>query len=424
MLSSNIVCKPSNMSLSPIVLSIPIFFILIGVELLIQHFSKKKIYRLNDAITNLSCGITSQITGIFLKIGTIALYQLILENLALFTIPVTWWSVLILFLLADMLYYWGHRMSHEINLFWGSHVVHHQSEDYNLSVALRQSSFQTIWTFGFYLPLAVLGFDTVTFALVSALITLYQFWIHTETIDRMGVFEYVFNTPSHHRVHHGRDPKYIDKNHAGTLIIWDKIFGTYQQEEETPTYGITKPINSWNPLWANFDHYVQMASQAANTPGLLNKLGVVFNKPGWRPQELGGYQPAPPVRKSEYLKYDVKPSPKINLYVFFQFVVALIITSYFLFTQGNYELLEKGVFSGLVIISVVSCGGLLEKRSWSISSEWIRVIWLITLSYYYYQFEIITLILSGYALLSIIWLQFLKSEFQANKVLNAASTGS
>ncbi len=137
LLSSNLVCKQTKMDVNPIVLSIPIFFILIGLELIVQHFAKKKTYRLNDAITNLSCGITSQITGVFLKIGTIALYQFIYENFSLLIIPVNWWTVTILFITADMLYYWGHRMSHQINLFWGSHIVHHQSEDYNLRLSSK-----------------------------------------------------------------------------------------------------------------------------------------------------------------------------------------------------------------------------------------------------------------------------------------------
>jgi len=329
------------MDISPIVLSIPIFCVLIGVELLVQHFTKSKIYRLNDAITNLSCGITSQITDVFMKIGTIALYQFVYEHFALITIAVNWWTITLLFITADMLYYWGHRMSHQINLFWGSHVVHHQSEGYSLSVALRQSSFQTLWTFGFYLPLAIIGFDTLTFALVTAFITLYQFWIHTETICKMGILELVLNTPSHHRVHHGRDPKYIDRNHAGTFIIWDKMFGTFQKEEETPTYGITKPIDSWNPVWANFDHYINLFKQASETPGVMNKLGVIFNKPGWRPESLGGYQPAPQVEKSTYKKYDTLPSFRINCYALVQFTGALAIASFYLFTQGNYTLIEK-----------------------------------------------------------------------------------
>ena len=245
------------MNINPIVLSIPIFFILIGIELLVERFTHKELYKFPDAIANLSCGITSQLSGLFLSILGIGIYHMIFEYAAFFTLEKNWIYWVALFLLTDHSYYWGHRMSHEINLFWGGHVVHHQSEEYNLSVALRQSSLQTVWTFAFNLPIALLGFDTTDFVLMSAFNTLYQFWIHTETIGKMGWFEYIFNTPSHHRVHHGRNPKYIDKNHAGSLIIWDKIFGTFQKEEEKPTYGITKPINSWNAAYANVSHYAR-----------------------------------------------------------------------------------------------------------------------------------------------------------------------
>lgn len=410
------------MDVSPIVLSIPIFILLIGIELLVQHFSKRKLYRINDAITNLSCGITSQITGAFIRLGTIALYQFIYEHLNLFTIPINWLSITILFISADMLYYWGHRMSHQVNLFWGSHVVHHQSEDYNLSVALRQSSFQTIWTFGFYLPLAFIGFDTLTFALITALITLYQFWIHTETIGKLGVLELILNTPSHHRVHHGRDPKYIDKNHAGTFIIWDKLFGTFQEEEETPTYGITKPIDSWNPLWANFDHYVNLYNQVKETPGFKNKLGVIFNKPGWRPLSLGGYQSAPSVDKSSYSKYDVQPSLKVNLYVLFQFLITLVITSFFLFQQDTYNLLEKVQFAVLIILFVLNSGGLLEKRAWSTVSEWFKFLMLIGISFGLYGLSATTSGCIIYSCGSILWLYNLKSDIQANKIINVAKS--
>src|SRR5210317_248454 len=167
------------MNLNPIVLSIPIFFLLIGIELLINYFSQKKVYRLNDALTNISCGITQQVSGIFLKIVGIGVYAVSYEYLRIWEIPSTWYTLIILFIATDFCYYWAHRMSHEINLFWSGHVVHHQSEDFNLSVALRQSSFQTIWTAGFYLPLAIIGFEPIDFALMAALTTLYQFWIHT-----------------------------------------------------------------------------------------------------------------------------------------------------------------------------------------------------------------------------------------------------
>jgi alkylglycerol monooxygenase len=361
-------------NLNPIVLSIPIFFILIGVELIVERFTRQKLYRLPDAIANLSCGITSQLSGLFLKVFAIGIYQLLHENFNFISWDRNWLYWLALFLLADLAYYWAHRMSHEINLFWGGHVVHHQSEDYNLSVALRQSSLQVIWTFAFSLPLAFIGFQTLDFALMSAFITLYQFWIHTEAINKMGWFEYVFNTPSHHRVHHGRNPKYIDKNHAGTLIIWDKMFGTFQEEEERPTYGITKPIKSWNAVWANMSHYVEMGKDLKRIPYWSDKLKYLFMKPGWLPEYLGGYRPAPEVDKATYAKYDT-PSPlALNAYVLWQYILCLVGTALFLFNASKFTLGEKAIITVIISIVVVNCGVLFENRTWVRYAEWMRIV--------------------------------------------------
>jgi alkylglycerol monooxygenase len=362
-------------NVNPIVLSIPIFFILIGVELLVERFTNQKLYRLPDAIANLSCGITSQLSGLFLKIFGIGIYQYLFENFTLFTWNRSWLYWLVLILLVDLAYYWAHRMSHEINLFWGGHVVHHQSEDYNLSVALRQSSLQVIWTFGFSLPIAFLGFRTIDFALIAAFNTLYQFWIHTETIKKLPRWiEFIFNTPSHHRVHHGRDPKYIDKNHAGALIIWDRLFGTFQEEEEKPTYGITKPINSWNAVWANMSHYAEMGNDIRQIPKWSDKIKYVFMKPGWLPEYMGGYRPAPPVDKSNYKKYDTPSGISLNWYVLFQYVLCLIGTSLFLFNAGKFGLQEKIFITALISIVVVNCGVLFEQRVWIKWAEWFRII--------------------------------------------------
>jgi alkylglycerol monooxygenase len=400
------------LNLNPIVLSIPIFFVLIGIELIAERLSHQKLYRLPDAIANLSCGITSQLSGLFLKIFAIGIYQVLHENFNLVTWEEKNWIYwLALFLLADHSYYWAHRKSHEINLFWGGHVVHHQSEDYNLSVALRQSSLQIVWTFAFSLPLAFIGFETLHFALMSALITLYQFWIHTELIGKMGWFEYVFNTPSHHRVHHGRDPKYIDKNHAGTLIIWDKLFGTFQEEEERPTYGITKPINSWNAVWANFSHYAEMKKDLQQIHNWWDKIRYLFHKPGWLPDYLGGYRAAPAVEKTFYKKYNSSSSLSLNLYVLFQFTLCLIGTALFLYKQDQFSLSEKAIIALLISWVVVNCGVLFENRSWVRISEWIRVIvfpallsgaaYLFLLSPWFYLLSISYFLISSFWLASI-----------------------
>ena len=223
------------MEFNYITLSIPIFFLLIGIELIVGRLKKEKLYRFNDALTNINLGIGSQVVGIMTK-GLLFLAYLYLYENRIFTFENTWVTWLFLFLGVDFFYYWFHRASHEINAMWAAHIVHHQSEDYNLSVALRQSWFQGWFSWAFYLPLAVVGFDPIMFATMASLNTLYQFWIHTTTIKTMGPLEWIFNTPSHHRVHHGSNPKYIDRNHAGSLIIWDRMFGTFQQEEEEGKY--------------------------------------------------------------------------------------------------------------------------------------------------------------------------------------------
>ncbi len=369
------------MNINPIVLSIPIFFILIGIELLVERFTHKDLYKFPDAIANLSCGITSQLSGLFLGILGVGIYHLLFEYAAFFTWEKNWIYWVALFLLTDHSYYWGHRMSHEINLFWGGHVVHHQSEEYNLSVALRQSSLQTVWTFAFNLPIALLGFETMDFVLMSAFNTLYQFWIHTETIGKMGWFEYLFNTPSHHRVHHGRNPKYIDKNHAGSLIIWDKMFGTFQKEEEKPTYGITKPINSWNAAYANVSHYVEMSEDLKQIHRWSDKVRYLFHKPGWLPENLGGYRPAPEVDPATYRKYSTPAPLLLNLYVLFQYTICLAGTALFLFKQkaddgisARFTLGENLFIALLISITVINCGVLFEKRTWAKYSEWIRIV--------------------------------------------------
>lgn len=363
------------MNFDPVILSIPLYFLLIGAELIFQAIKHQKMYRTADAIANISCGITSQVSAALWGVISIGMYQYVYQYWSMGEIPNTLWSNVLLFVLVDFFYYWFHRASHEINFLWNTaHVVHHQSEDYNLSVALRQASFGGAFSMMFYLPLAFLGFNTYAFLAVKGLNLIYQFWIHTEAINKMPAwFEYVFNTPSHHRVHHGRNPKYIDRNHAGTLMIWDRMFGTFQQEEERPTYGVTKPTNTWNPVWANVMPIAEMIKQIAHTPGLMNKLKVLAYKPGWRPAELGGYQAAPEVDKSSYKKYDVHPATPITRYVLVQFVLILGFTAVFLFTLATYDLQTKLLFAGLIIWTVAQLGILLENRKGWIPAEYARI---------------------------------------------------
>lgn len=347
--------------MNPIVLSIPIFFVLIGIEVFYDRFAKKGVYRLNDALTNISCGITEQVSGVFAKLLTVGLYYLVYEHFRFFSLGTDWYVLLLLFLLVDFCYYWAHRWSHAINLFWAGHVVHHQSEEYNLSVALRQGAFQKLFTFFVYLPLALLGFDPYWFLVIAAYNTLYQFWIHTQYLGKLGWLEYVFNTPSHHRVHHGRDPKYIDKNHAGSLIIWDKMFGTFQAEEETPTYGITSPLNSWNPVYAQVQHMGKVWQDFGRARGFADKFRVLFGRPGWQPAYLGGAPEIAPVA-ADYRKFDTAVPMPLNLYVLMQYGLMLGGTSFFLFRLNSFVLAEQALFAALIFYAAGSLGMLLEGR--------------------------------------------------------------
>ena len=390
------------MNLSPVILSIPIYIALIAIEWTYDLIKKKKIYRLADAYANIGSGILEQVTGVFAIALSVGVYTLIYENFRLTDVPTTWPYLILLWILIDFCYYWAHRWSHGVNLFWMGHVVHHQSEDYNFSVALRQGALQKVFTFWVYLPLALIGFDPIWFVFVGALNTVYQFWIHTETIGKMGWFGILFNTPSHHRVHHGRNPKYIDKNHAGSLIIWDKMFGTFQAEEERPVYGITKPTNHWDPVSAHIQPIKDMFSDMASVKGIRNKILVALNPPGWLPRENGGMRYPPEVDNASYRKFDLRVRRSIQSYLLIQFVILLGFTAYFLFQFKTMPLEQGALFAFFLLFSLSTLGLLFEAKRWAYYLELFRQI-LIALGAY--------LLLSSWPMYSILILTLLDMIF-------------
>jgi len=408
------------MKVDYIALSVPVFFILIGIELAYAFYKKLKYYRFNDSISNLSQGIGSQITGLFVKTLLFFGYKYIFENWRLFDLPTTIWVWILLFIGVDFFYYWFHRMSHQVNALWAAHIVHHQSEEYNLTVALRQSWFQSWFAWVFYLPLAFIGFDPIMFVTLSAFNTLYQFWIHTRAIKHMGFLEHILNTPSHHRVHHGSNPKYIDKNHAGSLIIWDKMFGTFQKEEEEVYFGITTPLASWNPVWANFHYWVELWQTAKKSDKLLDKIKVFIKPPGWYPDSLGGFKSAPEIDVENYKKYDDTYHFHVILYVLFQFIVALACGSALLFLNTKMNLSDLTYASIFTILTLLTCGAMLEQKTWLRSFELIRLLGSILVIFLFrervnYDFLVIVFILVQ--LISIIWFYYLQ-----NATLNAQKT--
>lgn len=347
----------------PIALAVPFFFVLIGLELAWAKRRGVRVYRFNDAVTDLSCGITSQIVLLVWAATQLAVYAWLYEHARLVTIAPPWLAWLVAFVGVDLLYYWWHRLSHEVNVLWAAHVVHHQSEDYNLAVALRQSAI-TSWTaLPFYLPLALLGVPTLVFAIVHALSTLYQFWIHTELVGKVrGPLDWVLNLPSHHRVHHAINPRYLDKNYGATLVVWDRLFGTYAEEHEKPVYGITKPLGSFNPMWAQIHYWFELAAMARAARRPRDKLKVWVASPAWKPE---GYVLAPVPAIERRRKYDPPASRGVVGYVALQFVVVSALTFCLMMWHAAIATSALVLGGATVLGALFAFGGLLEGRRWA-----------------------------------------------------------
>lgn len=266
--------------LRPTVLAIPLFALMIAIEAIWSHIRGLGEYRdKKDTWNNIFLGFMSIVWGTLFGLATGYIFIFCYE-IAPYKFPAdAWWTWVALFFIDDLAYYIFHRVSHESRLFWNFHVVHHSSEQYNLSVAVRQSWFSGILHWLFYVPIMLLGFAPWMFALMHGFNLIYQFWIHTKVIRRLGPLEYVLNTPSHHRVHHGVNNPYLDKNYAGVLIIWDRLFGSFVEEAEEPRYGIIKPLKSYNPLWVNLHAWWEMYDAMKRQKGFAAKLKCIFGSP-------------------------------------------------------------------------------------------------------------------------------------------------
>jgi alkylglycerol monooxygenase len=272
--------------LKPTVIAIPFFALLIAIE---TYFAvrKEETYDKKDVWTNIALGFGSVLFGFIFGFIQAFFYDAIYENIAPYKMPMdTFWAWAILLFVDDFAYYWFHRISHEVRFFWNFHVVHHSSNQYNLSVAVRQSWFSGIAHWIFYLPAALFGFPLWAFVTMHGLNLIYQFWIHTKAIQKMPAwFEYIFNTPSHHRVHHGVNDNYLDKNYGGIFIFFDRVFGSFVPETEEVRYGIIKPIQSYNWLWINTHAWVETWDAAKTKKTISGKLRCVFGAPAMEFEE-------------------------------------------------------------------------------------------------------------------------------------------
>jgi sterol desaturase/sphingolipid hydroxylase (fatty acid hydroxylase superfamily) len=315
-------------------LAVPFFLLAIVLELSISSVRKLGLFRANDAINSLSLGILNGTFGYFTKFIQFVIWGFVLQNFALVDMPVAWFdasprgvALWVTAILAwDFCYYWFHRFSHEISILWASHAAHHQSEDYNLSTALRQTSTGFLFGWIFYLPLFVIGFPLEILITVNAINLIYQFWVHTQVVNRLGILDYILVTPSNHRVHHAQNERYIDKNYGGMLILWDRMFGTFEDEraDEPVVFGVRKALANWNPFWANLQVYDYLLFDAIRTRRWQDKLGIWFRPTGWRPNDVAARYPKSSSDLSRFEKYDPPLHCHVKRYLLGQFLVSIV----------------------------------------------------------------------------------------------------
>lgn len=358
-------------------LAVPVFLFLIAVELVADRIKGTRYYHLADALNSLSCGIVSTGMRVFFGFLGLFFYERVLTHWAPFHLPAGHWATWVFaFFLYDLCYYWNHRLGHTVGLFWASHVVHHQSEEFNLTTALRQPGTGSFTSWIFYLPLALCGVPVSVFLITGVIQLFYQFWPHTRLIGRMGFLDRCIQTPSNHRVHHAQNGIYLDRNYVGVFLLWDHLFGTFQEEldQEPCIYGIRGQLKSWNPVWANLHYYVAMAKDSWHARSWPDKIKVWFAHPGWRPADVAARFPKPAYDPHhDFMRFDPPRSTSLSLYSLVQFTLLIAANSQFLALLTKQSPQANLLFFALILFSLVSIGGLLENRRAFVYLELVRL---------------------------------------------------
>ncbi len=355
-----------------IVLATPVFLLLIALEFAwsrtrASRTAGQQPYRLNDAINSISLGIISQLFGVLSKVLSIGIYTLVFGAVAIYpdlAFWTTWYGIILALIFYDFCYYWVHRAGHVIALFWAAHVVHHQSQHYNLSTALRQTSSGALFGWIFYIPMAIAGVPPLVFGIVALIDLLYQFWVHTEQVGKLGWFDRVFCSPSNHRVHHAVNDPYIDKNYGGLLVIWDRMFGSFQEEmdHEPCVYGTRGALNSWDPMWANLEVYWALAKDSWATRNWGDKVRIWFKPPGWQPEDLKRAHPKPAFRLEDVTTYNPPLTAGQQWFAALQFILALAAVSVFLWNADTMSLGTAALWIAAISASMWALGLFMQGR--------------------------------------------------------------
>ncbi len=342
------------------------------VEVAVCIIYRRSYISFPEAIANFGTALANQTVNVLVAAGVYVIYGYLWENFRLFTIELNWFTFILLLLGVDLIFYWVHRWGHSVNILWAAHSPHHSAEEMNFMVALRASVTQRVCSFLFFWPLALLGFTPFDIYMMSGLHLFIAFLHHTELIGKLGWFEKYFTTPSHHRVHHGVNFKYLDKNFGEFLIIWDKIFGTFAEEDEKVVYGIYDHPQSWNPLRINFHFYIILWKFARATPKWSDKLRVWFMPAGWRPPGIEAKEMVE-ITAENQVKFRPPMFDGAKPYLLAQAAVGVFLMLGVISNLLGWNAVERWIGAALLWWHVINWGGILESRPWLITSENLRI---------------------------------------------------
>jgi len=353
--------------------AIPFFLVLIVLEQWIAQRKGLEINRGMDVISSLSSGMTNTLKNLMGLSVVLISYGWLVNHVALAEVTPSWWVYMLAFLGMDFVGYWSHRFDHKINVFWNRHIVHHSSEEFNLSCALRQSISAVVGIYFFlYIPMALIGIPQEVVAIVAPLHLFAQFWYHTRVIDKMGVLEHILVTPSHHRVHHAINPRYLDKNLSQVFIFWDKLFGTFQEElsEDPPVYGVIKPVGTWNPIWINYMHAWALAKDAWHTKNWWDKVRLWWMPTGWRPSDVSEKYPWIFTEDPKnQIKYETALSRPEKVWAWTQLVIHFGLVFHLLIAFAQFEYTQVISYGIFLMASIMGYTVFMDKSRWAPYAE-------------------------------------------------------
>lgn len=400
------------MALNYMALAVPLFLLLIGIEYWVSKRLGRQLFNFSSSIANMNVGVLERLIDMFTAGSFFFFYDYIQKNYGLFEIRPTLLVWIALILATDFVWYWYHRAGHKINLFWGFHVVHHTSEEFNYTAGTRITIFQAVVRTAFWSVLPLIGFPAPMITTMLIVHGLYPFFTHTQVIGKLGILEYILVTPSHHRVHHASNEAYLDKNFGDMFIIWDKLFGTFEEEKEQPVFGLTKQLDSYSFLWQHFHFLVEIWYAAQQKKGVVEKLKVIFGSPS-------DFDPA--VRRIVEKRFLSKNrvhvrSQKFRRYVLVQFAITVITLFFLLLFEHHEETFLQVMVALVIFVTLINCGAILEQRRWVFYLEFARGALIFITAYHYFPhptllFLIWAVLIGGVLYFSTLQKQYLQTIY-------------